>query len=231
MKVLIVLTSHNELGHTGEKTGFWAEEFAAPYYVLEDAGVEITIASPQGGQPPVDPKSKAPEAQTPATKRFNLDPALIDKLALSHKLSEINEADYDAVFYPGGHGPLWDLTKDKNSIHLIEDFYKHAAENKSFLDTMQAARQDPKSQMNILQRANGYDTVNFAADLNAMRNLQRMYHNIVDNPDISPSDKRQSTNEIADRLNTYAESANQRLYEQMVQAGKLKEERQKEITK
>jgi putative intracellular protease/amidase len=125
MKVLIVLTSHSELGHTGEKTGFWVEEFAAPYYVLADAGVEITIASPQGGQPPIDPKSKAPDAQTPATKRFNADPELIDKLALSHKLSEINESDYDAVFYPGGHGSLWDLTTDKNSTQLIEDFYKH----------------------------------------------------------------------------------------------------------
>jgi putative intracellular protease/amidase len=125
MKVLIVLTSHSDLGNTGEKTGFWVEEFAAPYYVLADAGVELTIASPKGGQPPVDPKSEAPDAQTAATKRFYTDYELIDKVAHTVKLSEVNEADYDAVFYPGGHGPLWDLANDENSIHLIEDFYRH----------------------------------------------------------------------------------------------------------
>lgn len=125
MKVLIVLTSHSDLGNTGEKTGFWVEEFAAPYYVLADAGVEVTIVSPKGGQPPVDPKSDAPEAQTEATKRFKADEALKNKVAHTVKLSEVNQADYDAVFYPGGHGPLWDLANDANSIALIEDFYKH----------------------------------------------------------------------------------------------------------
>ena len=125
MKVLIVLTSHSDLGNTGEKTGFWIEEFAAPYYVLADAGVELTIASPKGGQPPVDPKSEAPEAQTTATKRFYTDYESIDKVAHTVKLSEINETGYDAVFYPGGHGPLWDLATDAESIALIENFYKH----------------------------------------------------------------------------------------------------------
>ena len=125
MKVLIVLTSHSDLGNTGEKTGFWVEEFAAPYYVLADAGVALTIASPKGGQPPVDPKSDAPDAQTDATKRFYADEALKTKVAHTVKLSEVNQADYDAVFYPGGHGPLWDLANDTHSIALIEDFYKH----------------------------------------------------------------------------------------------------------
>ncbi|HAL83217.1 MAG TPA: type 1 glutamine amidotransferase domain-containing protein [Mucilaginibacter sp.] len=125
MKVLIVLTSHSDLGNTGEKTGFWIEEFAAPYYVMADAGVELTIASPKGGQPPIDPKSEAPDSQTPATKRFNIDQDLKDKLAHTVKLSGITQADYDAVFYPGGHGPLWDLANDEKSISLIEDFYKN----------------------------------------------------------------------------------------------------------
>ena len=123
MKILIVLTSHSALGNTGEKTGFCIEEFAAPYYVLADAGAVITIASPSGGQPPVDPKSEAPDAQTPATKRFYADMDAIDKVANTIKLSDVNNDDYDAVFYPGGHGPLWDLANDKNSIQLIEDFY------------------------------------------------------------------------------------------------------------
>ncbi|WP_231462744.1 MULTISPECIES: type 1 glutamine amidotransferase domain-containing protein [unclassified Pedobacter] len=123
MKVLMILTSHSELGNTGEKTGFWIEEFAAPYYVLSDAGVEITLASPKGGQPPIDPKSDAPDAQTEATKRFKADEELKDKLSKTHKLAEINEADYNAVFYPGGHGPLWDLANDEKSISLIESFY------------------------------------------------------------------------------------------------------------
>ncbi len=125
MKVLMVLTSHGELGNTGEKTGFWIEEFAAPYYVLADAGTELTIASPKGGQPPVDPKSESPDAQTPATKRFYSDNEAIDKVAHTMKLSEVNETDYDAVFYPGGHGPLWDLATDAISISLIEEFYKN----------------------------------------------------------------------------------------------------------
>jgi putative intracellular protease/amidase len=125
MKVLVVLTSHSELGNTGEKTGFWIEEFAAPYYVMADKGAELTIASPKGGQPPVDPKSEAKEAQTPATERFYKDEILIDKVAHTFKLSDMKHDDFDAVFYPGGHGPLWDLSTDKNSIKLIEDFYSH----------------------------------------------------------------------------------------------------------
>ena len=123
MKILIVLTSHSALVDTGKKTGFWIEEFAAPYYVLADAGAVITVASPNGGQPPVDPKSEAPDAQTPATKRFYADLDAIDKVAGSVKLSEVKQDDYDAVFYPGGHGPLWDLANDVNSITLIEGFY------------------------------------------------------------------------------------------------------------
>lgn len=125
MKILIVLTSHDTLGTTSGKTGFWIEEFAAPYYVLLDAGATITIASPKGGQPPVDPKSEATEAQTPDTERFYKDNTAIDLVAHSLKLSELNQADFDGVFYPGGHGPLWDLANDKDSIHLIEVFYNH----------------------------------------------------------------------------------------------------------
>ncbi len=125
MKVLMVLTSHSSLGDTGEKTGFWIEEFATPYYVLADAGAEITIASPKGGQPPVDPKSELADAQTTSTKRFYKDIALVDKVAHTQNLSEIKQEDYDAVFYPGGHGPLWDLANDKDSIKLIEAFYNH----------------------------------------------------------------------------------------------------------
>ncbi|HLO56812.1 MAG TPA: type 1 glutamine amidotransferase domain-containing protein [Saprospiraceae bacterium] len=125
MKILIVLTSHSALGDTGQKTGFWVEEFAAPYYVLADAGADITIASPKGGQPPVDPKSEVADAQTPSTERFYKDSVLIDKVAHSLKLSDIKHDDFDAVFYPGGHGPLWDLATDANSIKLIEAFYNH----------------------------------------------------------------------------------------------------------
>lgn len=125
LKILIVLTSHSQLGDTGHKTGFWVEEFAAPYYALADAGVEITIASPLGGQPPIDPKSEAPESQTDATRRFFADKDLQQKLSKTIPLSQVNAADYDAVFYPGGHGPLWDLTNDKNSIALIEQFYNN----------------------------------------------------------------------------------------------------------
>lgn len=125
MKVLIVLTSHSELGNTGKKTGFWIEEFAAPYYTMADAGVDITIASPKGGQPPIDPKSDEPENQTPATERFHADAALKEKLSQSIVLSTVKESDYDAVFYPGGHGPLWDLANDSDSISLIETFHKN----------------------------------------------------------------------------------------------------------
>jgi putative intracellular protease/amidase len=125
MNVLMVLTSHSQLGTTGKKTGFWIEEFAAPYYVLVDAGVVVTIASPEGGQPPIDPKSEAPEAQTAATKRFYADADVQKKLGNTEQLSAVNELNYDAVFYPGGHGPLWDLANDTHSIALIEAFYKH----------------------------------------------------------------------------------------------------------
>jgi len=121
-KILVVLTSHSTLGNTGEKTGFWIEEFAAPYYVFSGAGAEITLASPAGGQPPIDPKSELPDFQTPATQRFNADQPLQSKLANTLKLSDVHAADYDAVFYPGGHGPLWDLTDNQRSIQLIEQF-------------------------------------------------------------------------------------------------------------
>jgi putative intracellular protease/amidase len=120
---LMVLTSHDQLGNTGKKTGFWIEEFAAPYYTFTDKGVKVTLASPKGGQPPIDPKSDEPQAQTPATIRFKKDLQLQEILSHTHKLSEVKADDYDAVFYPGGHGPLWDLAIDKNSIKLIEDFY------------------------------------------------------------------------------------------------------------
>ena len=122
MKILIVLTSHSELGDTGKKTGFWVEEFAAPYYELADAGAEITLASPKGGQPPIDPKSEEAEAQTKFTHRFDQDESLKQKLAHTLKLSEVKASDYDAVFYPGGHGPLWDLVQDTDSIALLEAF-------------------------------------------------------------------------------------------------------------
>ena len=124
-KVLFVLTSHDELGNTGEKTGFWIEEFAAPYYELADKGVIIDIASPLGGQPPIDPKSSDPSSATEDTKRFDKDIELQVKLSNTHKLADVKESDYDAVFYPGGHGPLWDLAEDKNSIALIEAFYSN----------------------------------------------------------------------------------------------------------
>lgn len=123
-KILIVLTSHEDLGNTGKKTGFWTEELAAPYYALLDEGAEITLASPKGGQPPIDPKSEDPTAQTDATRRMAEDKDLLAQLSNTQKLSEINPADYDAVFYPGGHGPLWDLAEDATSQQLIVDFYK-----------------------------------------------------------------------------------------------------------
>jgi putative intracellular protease/amidase len=123
MKILMVLTSHNTLGNTGRKTGFWLEEFAAPYYVFKDAGAEITLASPKGGQPPLDPKSDAPDAQTEATLRFKQDTDAQTVLANTLTLSSVSADDYDAVFYPGGHGPLWDLAEDANSIALINAFY------------------------------------------------------------------------------------------------------------
>jgi putative intracellular protease/amidase len=125
MKVLMVLTSHDRLGDTGKKTGFWLEEFAAPYYVLKDAGAHITLASPDGGQPPLDPKSDEPASQTEDTLRFKADPEAQEALANTVKLSGVSPSDLDAVFYPGGHGPLWDLAEDPRSIALIEAL--HAA--------------------------------------------------------------------------------------------------------
>ena len=120
MKILMVLTSHAQLGNTGKKTGFWLEEFAAPYYAFKDAGAQITLATPHGGQPPLDPKSDDPSAQTEATLRFKDDKAAQALLASTHKLQDVVNGDFDAVFYPGGHGPLWDLAEDATSIALIE---------------------------------------------------------------------------------------------------------------
>ncbi|MGO7300594.1 type 1 glutamine amidotransferase domain-containing protein [Rhizobium ruizarguesonis] len=124
MKILMVLTSHDELGDTGRKTGFWLEEFAAPYYAFLDAGADITVASPKGGQPPLDPKSDEPGFQTDQTRRFHADPDAQAVLASTVKLASVSPDDYDAVFYPGGHGPLWDLAEDKNSIALIQSLYQ-----------------------------------------------------------------------------------------------------------
>ncbi|MES2824849.1 MAG: type 1 glutamine amidotransferase domain-containing protein [Pseudomonadota bacterium] len=120
MNILIVLTSHQQLGNTGKKTGFWLEELAAPYYVFKDAGADMTLASPQGGQPPLDPKSDEPSSQTESTKRFKADNNAMTQLATTCKLMDISPDDFDAVFYPGGHGPLWDLAEDPISIKLIE---------------------------------------------------------------------------------------------------------------
>ncbi|NVK40180.1 MAG: type 1 glutamine amidotransferase domain-containing protein [Oceanospirillaceae bacterium] len=123
MKVLMVLTSHDQLGDGGHKTGFWLEEFAAPYYVFRDAGCTITLASPAGGQPPLDPRSDESQAQTSATERFRQDTAAQAALADTRQLAQLSADDFDALFYPGGHGPLWDLAEDGNSIALIEAFY------------------------------------------------------------------------------------------------------------
>lgn len=122
MKILMVLTSHDQLGDTGKKTGFWLEEFAAPYYVFKDAGAEVTLASPKGGQPPIDPSSDADDAQTEATKRFKGDAAAQKDLANTAVLAGVSAHGFDAIFYPGGHGPLWDLAEDANSKALIEAF-------------------------------------------------------------------------------------------------------------
>jgi len=124
MKILIVLTSHDQLGDTGKKTGFWLEEFVAPYYVLKDAGAAITLASPKGGRPPLDPKSELPENQTELTKRFHTDTAAQAELAHTKKLADVSADDFDAVFYPGGHGPMWDMANNATSIALIEAFVK-----------------------------------------------------------------------------------------------------------
>jgi putative intracellular protease/amidase len=124
MNILMVLTSHDELGNTGRKTGFWLEEFAAPYYAFLEAGAEITVASLKGGQPPLDPKSDEPGFQTEQTRRFHADPDAQAVLASTVKLVSVSHQDFDAVFYPGGHGPLWDLAEDKDSIALIEGTYR-----------------------------------------------------------------------------------------------------------
>jgi putative intracellular protease/amidase len=123
MKILMVLTSHDQLGNTGRTTGFWLEEFAAPYFVFKDAGVQLTLASPKGGQPPVDPKSDLPENQTPAMTRFKQDKTAQNDLAHTAKLADMKSEDFDTVFYVGGHGPMWDLAESADSISLIESFY------------------------------------------------------------------------------------------------------------
>jgi putative intracellular protease/amidase len=120
MKILMVLTSHDKLGNTGRKTGFWLEEFAAPYYVFKEARAELVLASPKGGQPPLDPKSNEPSFQTELTHRFEADPEAQARLATTVRLDSVKAADFDTVFYPGGHGPMWDLAEDRNSIKLLE---------------------------------------------------------------------------------------------------------------
>ena len=126
MKVLMVLTSHDQLGNTGRKTGFWLEELAAPYYVFKDAGAQITLASPKGGRPPLDPKSNEPNFQTDITRRFEKDADANAQLDRTVRLDSVKQEDYDTVFYPGGHGPMWDLAEDKHSIKLLE-WHRHAA--------------------------------------------------------------------------------------------------------
>ena len=123
MKILMVLTSHDQLGNTGRTTGFWLEEFAAPYFAFRDAGVDLTLASPKGGQPPVDPKSDLPENQTPAMSRFKVDKTAQEALANTEKLEDMRSEDFDTVFYVGGHGPMWDLAESPTSIALLESFY------------------------------------------------------------------------------------------------------------
>ena len=123
MKILMVLTSHDQLGNTGRKTGFWLEEFAAPYFVFRDAGVQLTLASPKGGQPPVDPKSDEPENQTSAMARFKQDKTAQNDLAHTAKLADMKSEDFDTIFYVGGHGPMWDIAESADSIALIESFY------------------------------------------------------------------------------------------------------------
>lgn len=129
MKILMVLTSHDQLGNTGRKTGFWLEELAAPYFVFKDAGAEIVLASPKGGQPPLDPKSNEPSFQTELTHRFEADTAAKAQLASTVRLESVRQDDFDTVFYPGGHGPMWDLADDSNSIRLLEAL---AASDKAF---------------------------------------------------------------------------------------------------
>ncbi|MCC8409132.1 type 1 glutamine amidotransferase domain-containing protein [Mucilaginibacter sp. UR6-1] len=125
MKILFVVTSHDQLGNSGKKTGFWVEEFAAPYYKFADADYEVVVATPKGGQAPIDPSSEAPSAQTEATKRYYNDTKVQEVIAHTHKLAEMKASDFDAIFYPGGHGPLWDLANDQHSAQLILDFYNN----------------------------------------------------------------------------------------------------------
>ena len=125
VKILFVLTSHDQLGNTGKKTGFWIEEFASPYYFFTDKNIEVTVATPNGGQAPIDPKSNEPGFQTDATKRYFNDAVAQKLLSNTVKLSSVNQKNFDAIFYPGGHGPMWDLASDKNSIALIKSFYNH----------------------------------------------------------------------------------------------------------
>ena len=132
MKVLMVLTSHDTLGNTGRKTGFWLEELAVPYYAFKEAGAEIVLASPKGGNPPLDPKSNEPDFQTELTHRFEADADAMAQLATTVRLDSVSQADFDTVFYPGGHGPLWDLAEDKHSIALIESFFA-AGKNVAFV--------------------------------------------------------------------------------------------------
>ena len=130
MKILMVLTSHDQLGNTGRKTGFWLEELAAPYYVFKDAGAKITLVSPKGGRPPLDPKSNEPEFRTDLTLRFEKDAAAEAQLDKTLRLDSVRREDFDTLFYPGGHGPMWDLAEDPNSVRLIESFFaagKHVA--------------------------------------------------------------------------------------------------------
>jgi putative intracellular protease/amidase len=122
MKVLMVITSHDKLGNTGRKTGFWLEELAAPYFVFKDSGAQVVLASPKGGQPPLDPKSNEPNFRTELTRRFEADSAANEQLASTLRLDSVKQRDYDTVFYPGGHGPMWDLAEDKHSVALLESF-------------------------------------------------------------------------------------------------------------
>ena len=146
-KILFVITSNDDLGNSGNKTGVWIEEFTAPYYILKDAGFEITLCSPQGGQPPIDPNSEAETAQTKATERFNLDKEAKILLSNTLKLSEVKEANYDAVFYPGGHGVLWDLVENQDSIQLIENF-NASDKPMAFVCHAPAALKHPKTNTN-----------------------------------------------------------------------------------
>ena len=145
MKVLMVITSHDTLGNTGRKTGFWLEELAAPYYVFKDAGAQITLASPKGGRPPLDPKSNEPNFQTDITRRFEKDTAAEAQLDKTVRLDGVKQEDYDTVFYPGGHGPMWDLAEDKNSIKLIESFIAAGKPIAIVCHSTGALRQDRKS--------------------------------------------------------------------------------------